>query len=153
MPEHMPIMIGDKAIEKFIEFCQQKQYEKFMIVADKNTAHALGDSVFQAVKQKGWDVIYHVLDPEGLHTDETTLTRVLNAYDAIPRLFVAVGSGTITDTVRFTSHRSQNQFVSFPTAFERINLLPCTDCNIHRSADNLRVTKISDRFWFWRSNQ
>jgi len=116
MPEHMPIMIGDKAIEKFIEFCQQKQYEKFMIVADKNTAHALGDSVFQAVKQKGWDVIYHVLDPEGLHTDETTLTRVLNAYDAIPRLFVAVGSGTITDTVRFTSHRSQNQFVSFPTA-------------------------------------
>ncbi len=116
MPEHMPIMIGDKAIDKFIEFCQQKQYEKLMIVADKNTAHALGDRVFQAVKQKGWDVIYHVLDPEGLHTDETTLTRVLNAYDAIPRLFVAVGSGTITDTVRFTSHRSQNQFVSFPTA-------------------------------------
>lgn len=116
MPEHMPIMIGDKAIEKFIEFCQQKQYEKLMIVADKNTAHALGDRVFQAVTQKGWDVIYHVLDPEGLHTDETTLTRVLNAYDAIPRLFVAVGSGTITDTVRFTSHRSQNQFISFPTA-------------------------------------
>jgi len=116
MPEHMPIMIGDKAIEKFIEFCQQKQYEKLMIVADKNTARALGDRVFQAVKQKEWDVIYHVLDPEGLHTDEITLTRVLNAYDAIPRLFVAVGSGTITDTVRFTSHRSQNQFVSFPTA-------------------------------------
>jgi glycerol-1-phosphate dehydrogenase [NAD(P)+] len=116
MPEHMPIMIGDKAIEKFIEFCQQKQYEKFMIVADKNTARALGDRVFQAVKQKEWDVIYHVLDPEGLHTDETTLARVLNAYDAIPRLFVAVGSGTITDTVRFTSHRSQNQFISFPTA-------------------------------------
>lgn len=116
MPEHMPIMIGGKAIEKFIGFCQQKHYEKFMIVADKNTARALGDRVFQAVKHKGWDVIYYVLDPEGLHTDETTLTRVLNAYDAIPRLFVAVGSGTITDTVRFTSHRSQNQFVSFPTA-------------------------------------
>jgi len=116
MPKHMPITIGDKAVEKFIEFCKQKQHDKFFIVADKNTARALGDRVFQAVKQKGWDVIYHVLDPEGLHTDEITLTRVLNAYDAIPRLFVAVGSGTITDTVRFTSHRSQNQFVSFPTA-------------------------------------
>jgi glycerol-1-phosphate dehydrogenase [NAD(P)+] len=103
MTEHMPIMIGDKAIEKFIEFCQQKQYERFIIVAD-------------AVKRQGWDLIYHVLDPEGLHTDGTTLTRVLAAYDAVPRLFVAVGSGTITDTVRFTSHRSQNQFVSFPTA-------------------------------------
>ena len=112
----MPILIGDTATEKFIEFCQQKGYEKFMIVADENTARALGDRVYQAVMQEGWDAIYHVLDPEGLHADGTTLTRVLAAYDGVPRLFVAVGSGTITDTVRFTSHRSQNQFVSFPTA-------------------------------------
>ena len=41
----MPIIIGDKAIEKFIEFCQQKQYKKFFIVADENTARALGDRV------------------------------------------------------------------------------------------------------------
>lgn len=112
----MPIMIGDNAVEKFIEFCQQKRYEKFLIVADDNTAQALGDRVYQAVEQKGWDVIYLVLDPEGLHTDGTILSRVFNVYDAFPRLYVAVGSGTITDTVRFTSHRSQNQFVSFPTA-------------------------------------
>jgi glycerol-1-phosphate dehydrogenase [NAD(P)+] len=116
MPEYMPILIGDTATEKSIEFCQQKGYEKFMIVADENTARALGDRVYQAVMQEGWDAIYHVLDPEGLHADGTTLTRVLAAYDGVPRLFVAVGSGTITDTVRFTSHRSQNQFVSFPTA-------------------------------------
>jgi len=116
MPEHMPIMIGDNAIKKFVEFCQQKQYDKFIIVADANTARALGDRVVQAVKRQGWNVIYHVLDPEGLHTDETALARVFSAYDAVPRLFVAVGSGTITDTVRITSHRSQNQFVSFPTA-------------------------------------
>jgi len=116
MPEPMPIIIGDKAVEKFIKFCHQKGYEKFMIVADDNTARVLGDRVYQAIKQQRWDAIYHVLDPEGLHTDGTTLTRVLTAYDAVPRLFVAVGSGTITDTVRFTSHRSQNQFVSFPTA-------------------------------------
>lgn len=112
----MPIMIGDDMIEKFIKFCQQNQYEKFLIVADENTATVLGDEVYQAVKGQGWDTIYHVLDPEGLHADDTTLTRVLNAYDAVPRLFIAVGSGTITDIARFTSHRSQNQFVSFPTA-------------------------------------
>ncbi len=116
MSEHMPIMIGNNVIEKFVEFCQKNQYEKFLIVADENTARVLGDRVCQAVKQHRWDAVYQVLDPEGLHTDGTTLTRVLSAYDAVPRLFVAVGSGTITDTVRFTSHRSQNQFVSFPTA-------------------------------------
>jgi len=116
MPEHMPITIGDNAIEKFIEFCQQNNYKKFLIVVDENTARVLGERVHQAVQQQGWDAIYFVLDPVGLHTDGTALTRVFNAYDAVPRLFVAVGSGTITDAVRFTSHRSQNQFVSFPTA-------------------------------------
>ncbi|MDO9545164.1 MAG: iron-containing alcohol dehydrogenase [Pelolinea sp.] len=116
MPEHIPIMIGDDMIEKFIEYCQKNEYEKFLIVADENTARVLGDDVHQAVQIQGWDAIYYVLDPDGLHSDDVTLTRVLNAYDAVPRLFVAVGSGTITDTARFTSHRSQNKFVSFPTA-------------------------------------
>ena len=116
MPDHMPIMIGNDMIEKFIQYCKKNQYEKFLIVADENTARVLGDKVHQAVKGQGWDAIYHVFDPKGLHADDTTLTRVFNTYDAVPRLFVAVGSGTITDTARFTSHRSQNQFVSFPTA-------------------------------------
>ena len=116
MSEHMPIMIGSGMIEKFIQFCQQNTFENFLIVADENTAPILGDAVHQAVIQQGWDAIYVVLDPDGLHADDITLSRVFNAYDAIPRLFVAVGSGTITDTTRFTSHRSQNQFVSFPTA-------------------------------------
>jgi glycerol-1-phosphate dehydrogenase [NAD(P)+] len=116
MSEHMPIMIGSGMIEKFIQFCQQNTFENFLIVADENTAPILGDAVHQAVTQQGWDAIYVILDPDGLHADDITLSRVFNAYDAIPRLFVAVGSGTITDTTRFTSHRSQNQFVSFPTA-------------------------------------
>jgi glycerol-1-phosphate dehydrogenase [NAD(P)+] len=116
MAEHMPIMIGEGMIDQFIQFCKKNSFTKFLIVADFNTARVLGDAVAQAVQQQGWDAIYHVLDPEGLHADDTTLMRVFNAYDAVPRLFVAVGSGTITDTTRFTSHRSQNQFVSFPTA-------------------------------------
>jgi glycerol-1-phosphate dehydrogenase [NAD(P)+] len=116
MAEHMPIMIGSGMIEKFIQFCEQNTFEKFLIVADENTAPVLGDVVHAAVIEQGWDAIYLVLDPDGLHADDTTLARVFNVYDAVPRLFVAVGSGTITDTTRFTSHRSQNQFVSFPTA-------------------------------------
>jgi glycerol-1-phosphate dehydrogenase [NAD(P)+] len=32
------------------------------------------------------------------------------------RVFLAVGSGVITDVVRFTSHRSRNPFISLPTA-------------------------------------
>ena len=72
--------------------------------------------VHTAILDEGWDAIYCVLDPEGLHTDGTAVTRVLRAYDAVPRTFVSIGSGTVTDTTRFASHRSRNPFISFPTA-------------------------------------
>jgi len=114
--EHMPIYVGDRAVEEFIKFCKEKGYEKFLLVADKNTFRVLGESVHRAIKEQGWDILHIVLDPEGLHADSVTLSRVFAIYDGQPRLFVGVGSGTITDTARFTSHRSQNPFVSFPTA-------------------------------------
>jgi len=116
MPQHMPITIGNDPIEKFLAFCRKIGHHKLMVVADENTYLALGKRVYEAAINADLDVVKCVLDPEGLHTDGVSILRVLNAYDAQPRLFVAVGSGTITDISRFTSHRSQNQFVSFPTA-------------------------------------
>jgi glycerol-1-phosphate dehydrogenase [NAD(P)+] len=112
----MPIYIGNQAVEEFIRFCKAKQFTKFLLIADKNTYGVLGERVHQAVKAEGWDVLHIILDPEGLHADSVTLSRVFAVYDGQPRLFIGVGSGTMTDTARFTSHRSQNSFVSFPTA-------------------------------------
>ena len=116
MQERMPITIGEDTVDKFIAYCRERGLDAFMLVADKNTAAALGDRVHTAISQQGWDVLYCVLDPDGLHTDGTAVTRVLRAHDAAPRTFVSVGSGTITDTTRFASHRSGNPFISFPTA-------------------------------------
>ncbi len=116
MPERMPITIGKNTIDQFLEFCQENGHQKILVVADANTRRVLGKDVVAAAQGAGLDVITCVLDPEGLHADGVSILRVLNAYDAQPRLFVAVGSGTITDITRFASHRSQNQFVSFPTA-------------------------------------
>lgn len=116
MNQHMPIAIGDHVIEDFIQFCKTNQHEKFLLIADKNTHEVLGKRVHDAIKAEGWDTLHIILDPEGLHADSVTLSRVFAVYDGQPRLFVGVGSGTITDTARFTSHRSQNPFVSFPTA-------------------------------------
>jgi glycerol-1-phosphate dehydrogenase [NAD(P)+] len=114
--DHMPIYVGDKAIQEFIRFCKQAGYSQFFLIADENTFKVLGERVLQAIQKQGWNVLCQVLDPEHLHTDEASITRVLATYDAQPRMFVAVGSGTITDIARFTSHRSRNPFVSFPTA-------------------------------------
>jgi glycerol-1-phosphate dehydrogenase [NAD(P)+] len=116
MNDHMPIYVGDHAIEEFLKFCKEKEYQKFYLIADENTYRVLGERVLAAIKGQGWDVLSQILNPEHLHADDFSLTRVFAAYDAQPRLFVAVGSGTITDITRFTSHRSRNPFVSFPTA-------------------------------------
>ena len=116
MNQHMPIYIGSQAVEEFIRFCKNKQYGKFLLVADQNTYKVLGECVHEAIKAEGWDVLHIILDPDGLNSDSITLSRVFAIYDGQPRLFIGVGSGTITDTARFTSHRSQNYFVSFPTA-------------------------------------
>ena len=116
MPDHMPIYIGDNAVEEFIKFCQKNDHQKFLLIADENTYRVLGKSVHEAMKNEGWDVQSVILHPEGLHADSVTISRVFAVYDGQPRMFVAVGSGTITDTTRFTSHRSQNSFISFPTA-------------------------------------
>lgn len=116
MPDHMPIYIGDNAVEEFIRFCQKSEYQKYLLIADENTYRVLGKRVHEAMKKEGWDVQSVILHPEGLHADSVTISRVFAVYDGQPRMFVAVGSGTITDTTRFTSHRSQNPFISLPTA-------------------------------------
>ena len=112
----MPIYLGDKAIEEFITFCKKEGFQRFFLVADENTFSVLGRDVLQAIESQGWDVKHIVLDPHHLHTNESSLAQVFAAYDAQPRMFVAVGTGTITDVTRFTSHRSRNSFISFPTA-------------------------------------
>lgn len=114
--KHMPIHVGDNAIDEFIDFSKNNNISDFYLIADENTYAVLGKRVHKALEKQGWDVLIQVLDPEHLHADDFSLTRVYATYDAKPRLFVAVGSGTITDITRFTSHRSQNNFVSFPTA-------------------------------------
>jgi len=85
-------------------------------VCDKNTFPVLGEQILKAIKVTDKDVLIINLDPDGLISDEVALSRVFASYDGKPRLFIGVGSGTITDITRFVSHKSQNPFVSFPSA-------------------------------------
>jgi glycerol-1-phosphate dehydrogenase [NAD(P)+] len=56
------------------------------------------------------------LDGKEVIADEEYLTQVFFRCDARPRLYLAVGSGTITDIARFCSHRTGNPFAVLPTA-------------------------------------
>jgi glycerol-1-phosphate dehydrogenase [NAD(P)+] len=112
----IPIYCGDNSIPKMIRYCQSRGATRFLLVSDENTHAVLGARAEAALQAQGWDVRTVVLSGEEVIADEETIIQVLLAAEREEQLYVAVGSGTITDIVRFCSHRTRNDFISLPTA-------------------------------------
>jgi glycerol-1-phosphate dehydrogenase [NAD(P)+] len=116
MVTHMPVVIGEEAVDAFLAFCRERGLEQFALVADANTYRALGERVELALRGAGCDVLTVIVQGDDIGADKDAVYQVLLALDKAPRTFVAVGSGTITDIARFVSHRSNADFISLPTA-------------------------------------
>jgi glycerol-1-phosphate dehydrogenase [NAD(P)+] len=116
MQESIPVYCGTEAIDRLIEYCQSRQLDHFMLVSDENTHPVLGGCAEAALKAQGWDVRTVVLSGEEVIADEEYIVQVLLVAGRQKWTYVAVGSGTITDIARFCSHRTQNDFISLPTA-------------------------------------
>jgi glycerol-1-phosphate dehydrogenase [NAD(P)+] len=112
----LPIYTEQNAIPSLIRYCESNGLDQFMLVADQNTYAALGKAVEEALTSRGFDVKTVVLTGEEIVTNEHYVVRVLVHADREDRVYLAVGSGTITDIVRFSSHRTKASFISLPTA-------------------------------------
>jgi len=111
-----PIYIGDDALSELARYCTGHQLGQLTLVADQNTYAALGQAAEEALKAQGMDVKTIVLTGEEIIADARYIFRVLVEAERRARVYLAVGSGTITDIVRFVSHRSMTSFISVPTA-------------------------------------
>ncbi len=111
-----PIYIGKDATGQLLNTAAAKGLKRFAIIADTNTFKALGSHVQNALKSKGYDVSSIVLEGEEVHPNEHYLVEVLVKAPLGDCTFIAVGSGTITDTTRFISHRTGRSFIGMPTA-------------------------------------
>ena len=69
-----------------------------------------------ALRAQGCDVLTVVLQGDEIGADARSAFQVLLALDRVPRIFIGVGSGTITDVARVISHRIGSEFISLPTA-------------------------------------
>lgn len=116
MDVRLPVFIGNQAVSEFVRYCEAQNLKEFLLVADENTYRALGESVDKTLRAQGADVVTVVLKGEEVLANEHYLVRVFLNYDRKARTFLAVGSGTITDIARFTSHRVGRGFISLPTA-------------------------------------
>ena len=87
-------------------------YKNVVMVCDENTYQVAGNVVekFIELKQK------IVLNPNGLHADESSVYKVEELLDSSCDLLLAVGSGTIHDITRYVAYEKGLQFVSVPTA-------------------------------------
>lgn len=116
MRTDLPVYIVNDAIPDFIAFCRARGLDRFLLVADTNTYPALGRRAEAALRDQGWDVRTAILHGDDVIADAHYMMQVLLAGDNLPRTYVAVGSGTITDITRFLSHRAGQKFISLPTA-------------------------------------
>ncbi len=111
-----PIYIGKDATSQLLTYVAAKELKRFAIIADTNTFKALGSHVETALKSKGYEVNSIVLEGKEVHPNEHYLLEVLVKAPLGECTFIAVGSGTITDTTRFISHRTGRSFIGMPTA-------------------------------------
>jgi glycerol-1-phosphate dehydrogenase [NAD(P)+] len=87
-------------------------------VGDDNTYIALGNAVETALKEKKFNPHNLILQGNGDHVkaDARNIVNILVAIHPETEIIFAIGSGTITDIVRFVCHRTGLPFVSIPTA-------------------------------------
>jgi len=112
----LPILIEKDAVSSLVHYCESQGIDQLALVADQNTYPVLGKAVEEALTGRGFDVHTTVLRGEEIIADEHYIMQVLVGADTKDRVYLAVGSGTITDIVRFVSHRTKTSFISVPTA-------------------------------------
>ncbi len=113
---HLPVYVGPNALQELLQFCRTHELTAFALIADRNTFAALGSRVELALRDQDWDVLTILLEGDDIIADERYVFQVLLALDRVPRTFLGVGSGTLTDITRFVSHRIGREFISLPTA-------------------------------------
>lgn len=139
-PTPIQYYLGEQAIENLIQYCQAHYYHQFYLIADHNTYAALGQQVDTALRSQNWDVRTLVFSEAAVVPDEKFIVKVLNQADQVERVYIVVGSGTLTDITRFVSHRTHRPFISLPTA---ASVDGYTSPSSSLVLENLKVTVIS----------
>jgi glycerol-1-phosphate dehydrogenase [NAD(P)+] len=110
------IDIGPGATTRLASFCARKALGPLRIVADADTYRATGGAAEAELRASGLPVRVTVFPGPGLAAEASSILRLLVDDDPRERTYLAVGSGTITDIVRFVAHRTGRDFVCLATA-------------------------------------
>ncbi|HVP21516.1 MAG TPA: sn-glycerol-1-phosphate dehydrogenase [Anaerolineaceae bacterium] len=110
------VTIGPDALEALASFCSQGPFNTFHLVADPITYNILGRTVETTLNSSGLKGIATILEGFPLLAGGDAVLQILTAASPLSDVFIAVGSGTVTDVVRFASRSLNRPFISVPTA-------------------------------------
>ncbi len=117
LAQGITIAISDHAVDDLIAYLREHYTGTTVtIVSDTNTYAALGERVYHAVIAAGFAAINLVHTGEEVTAGAETILRTLLGSSTGDQVFVAVGSGTITDITRYTAFRTRNPYIAVPTA-------------------------------------
>lgn len=117
MNQETPIYIGEDVFQALGAHLQAAPRLPLLLVADRRTFSACGERLEDALRAAALPLTRLILEGEpGVKPDERSVTRALQALGGQERTLIALGSGTITDIVRFVAFQSRCPFVSVPTA-------------------------------------
>ncbi|MFW6388217.1 MAG: sn-glycerol-1-phosphate dehydrogenase [bacterium] len=116
MSIHDNIHIRKNAAAGLLDFLRAEGVSRAVVVADTTTFDVAGRSLAAELAGQGLETTEIVLEGEEVIADERYLVKLFSRAPLADCMFVAVGSGTITDITRFVSHRMKQPFVSYPTA-------------------------------------
>jgi glycerol-1-phosphate dehydrogenase [NAD(P)+] len=114
------IDIGPGAVKRMAAFCAARigapDSGSLRLISDRNTWAAIGAEAARELRSSGLSPRSTIFDSPSLAADERSVVRLLEDDDPGEGLYLAVGSGTITDIVRFVAHRTGRDFVSLASA-------------------------------------
>jgi glycerol-1-phosphate dehydrogenase [NAD(P)+] len=112
----LEVVIAEDAMPRLAARVASERWSRALLVMDPNTRQAAGADAVRELSQAGVDVHELVFEQrEGLLASRDEVKRVRDRI-ADGQALIAVGSGVITDIVRYAAHRSEREFVSVPTA-------------------------------------
>lgn len=96
-------LIGPGVLEQLPELVKKHRYQHPFIVCDQITYQIAGHRCEELLKTAGIEAVPHIIGHMGF--DEATLGELVISMPADCDLMIAVGTGSITDMVRYTTYK------------------------------------------------
>ena len=97
------VLIGSDVLQQLPELVKKHGYSRPFIVCDEITYRIAGRSCHQALLDSGISAAAHIIGHMGF--DEATLGELVINMPADCDLWIAVGTGSITDMVRYATYK------------------------------------------------